>query len=112
MTDRTVDDVSLHELARALYHVKHGNWGYDPGNPKHRKWFERAKAFAYAMGLSCEYRDNSDGSGSFPPQPTDRPSTKLVRIVGSWRRAPSPARDLGAPRRKAAAFTTGEDNER
>lgn len=89
-----MNDVCLHEIARALYYVKHGTWGYDPGRRRHRKWFERAEQFAVAASLTCEYVSNSDGRGSWPPRESDRPASRNVRMVGTWRRVPSPARDL------------------
>lgn len=37
-------------------------------------------------GFTEERREGDDGRGSYPPQPSDRPSTKYVRLVGPWRR--------------------------
>jgi hypothetical protein len=82
-TRHDLDDMCLHEIARALYYVKHETWGYDPGNPKHEKWFERAIVFSKAASLGCHYISN-----------TDRPATRKVQMIGVWRQVPSPARDL------------------
>lgn len=89
-----LNDTSRHEIARALYFVKHRNWGYDPGNPKHTKWYDRALVFSQACALSTEVWEMSDGTGSSPPRRTDRSSTKRVRLVGGWRLSPSPASGL------------------
>lgn len=45
------------------------------------------------LGMTWEYREGSDGRGSFPPQPSDRPSTKYRRLVGPWREADALAKE-------------------
>lgn len=38
-------------------------------------------------GFYEEHRSGKDGQGGSPSQPTDRPPTRYVRLVGPWRRA-------------------------
>lgn len=78
-------DVVQHEIARALCHLKHGDWRYDPGRESHRKWFDRAGEFMAVCGIAAERREMSDGAMSIPRQATDRSSSKQVHMVGEWR---------------------------
>lgn len=47
-----VERKELHHLARALYHVENGDWGYDPGNPEHLDWYRYARALHDAVRRS------------------------------------------------------------
>lgn len=42
-------DKRTHAVAQALYYIKHGNWGYDPGKPKHNKYLAQAAALILAL---------------------------------------------------------------
>lgn len=36
--------------------------------------------------FSEEHRSGDDGAASIPPQPSDHPASRWVRLVGPWRR--------------------------
>lgn len=74
----------LHQIAQAMVFAKHGDWRYDPGDPKYDKWLDRAKQFASAARIGYERISNDDGAGSWPPQASDHPETYSVRLVGGW----------------------------
>lgn len=77
-------EVLLHQIAQSMVFAKHGDWRYDPGDPKYDKWFERAKQFASAAHIGYERIGNGDGRGSIPSRPDDRPESHSVRLVGTW----------------------------
>lgn len=78
------DAAVIHQIAQTLCFVKHGDWRYDPGNPRHEKWFRRAERFADALKIHTEHRYGEDGAGSSPGRPTDRPPTAWVRFCAPW----------------------------
>lgn len=95
MTERPIADALLstpplnpalvHHLARALCYAKHGDWRYDPGNPKHSKWYAKAEKVYRGAGFAAERISNSDGAGSWPRDPaTERSETYRVRTIGPW----------------------------
>jgi hypothetical protein len=74
MRDALPPDVVLHQIAQSMCHARHGDLRYDPGNPKHDKWLDRAKAFASVAGIKCQYGFVPDSNGE----------VYKVRMVGGW----------------------------